>query len=272
MNGEKATKRRILSGLAAQFDPIGFFTPILLQGKLLMRDLHKDKFVWDTIVDDTSLKRFQTFIEECSKLSEIKIPRAKIRKGKVQLHAFSDASKIAYGAIVFATQGEVTQFLVSKSKLAPQKELSIPKLELTALLLSSRLLKYCEETYGEELQVTEVHMHGDSSVANGWLTSNKLVPAYVENRRNEIRQNVPHAYLHHIDGKTNPADVLSRGTTVSKLIDMPLWWNGPEVILRENPKDVRIGDYTKEFAGNILEKHDSAVINSIIERLSLIHI
>ena len=257
------TKRKVLSGLAAQFDPIGFFTPILVHAKFLMRDLHKDKYDWDTVIDDRNIQRWKDFSEECAKLSDIKIPRSEITKGAVTLHAFSDASKQAYGAVIYAVQNNKIQFVASKSKLAPQKELSIPKLELTALLLSSRLVNYCEKTYSDEWEIQEIHMHTDSLVANGWVTSHKNVPTYVENRRVEIRKNVPHAYLHHIEGKSNPADLLSRGTIVAKLKDNSLWWKGPEEL--NNNRDVRIGDHI--VAANILnQSNENNVILSIIEK------
>lgn len=65
---------------------------------------------------------------------------------KVQLHGFSDASEQAYGAWIYivckSSSGEMSCALMcSKSRVAPLKILSLPRLELCRALLLARLMK-----------------------------------------------------------------------------------------------------------------------------------
>ena len=64
---------------------------------------------------------------------------------EVQLHGYSDASQIAYGAVIYACylhqDSTVTVALITaKTKVAPVKELSIPRLELCGAKLLAQLL------------------------------------------------------------------------------------------------------------------------------------
>ena len=62
----------------------------------------------------------------------------------VTLHAFGDSSEKAYGAVIYARcendNNEISVRLVaSKSRVAPVKTVSIPRLELMAAVLSLKV-------------------------------------------------------------------------------------------------------------------------------------
>ena len=64
---------------------------------------------------------------------------------KIQLHGFSDASKRAYGAVVYIRSvyedGHIDVRLISsKTKVAPIKQQSIPRLELLGATILVRLV------------------------------------------------------------------------------------------------------------------------------------
>ena len=61
-----------------------------------------------------------------------------------------------------------------------------------------------------------------------------LAKTFVQNRVNEVRKLVPENQWRHCPGKTNPADMPLRGTTLSELIDGSVWVNGPEWLLQED--------------------------------------
>lgn len=76
---------------------------------------------------------------------------------KIELHGFGDASPKAYGAAVYIRiadkQGHVSsQLVISKSRVAPIKKVSLPRLELLAAVVNARLLKFVVDTfaYGSE--------------------------------------------------------------------------------------------------------------------------
>ena len=70
---------------------------------------------------------------------------------KVELHGFSDASHRAYAAVVYMrslySDGQIDVRLVSsKSRVAPLKKQSIPRLELLGAVLLARLVNKFNST------------------------------------------------------------------------------------------------------------------------------
>jgi len=90
-------------------------------------------------------------IIKCIQIDRLVISEEKAER--VELHGFSDASEVAYGACIYLRsidgQGKITtKLLCSKSRVTPLKRLSLPRLELCAAVLladmyqaSSRALK-----------------------------------------------------------------------------------------------------------------------------------
>ncbi|CAB0002727.1 unnamed protein product, partial [Nesidiocoris tenuis] len=99
------TKRTILSFAQRVFDPIGFTCPTTLYPKLLLQKLWTSKIPWDLEVDDDTKKTFMDWIDELPALGTIRIPRWFVRSSQAvrewSIHTFCDASKDAYGAVVF---------------------------------------------------------------------------------------------------------------------------------------------------------------------------
>jgi hypothetical protein len=67
-----------------------------------------------------------------------------------QTHVFCDASERTYGAVLYvrSTTGEsfMVRLACSKTRLAPVKKVTLPRLELLAALVGARLLQYfCRE-------------------------------------------------------------------------------------------------------------------------------
>ena len=56
----------------------------------------------------------------------------------VALHIFADASTKAYGAVAYLHQNKQVAFTMSKTRVAPLKPLTLPRLELSAAVLAAR--------------------------------------------------------------------------------------------------------------------------------------
>ena len=88
------------------------------------------------------------------------------------MHGFSDSSETAYGGAVYlqttCTDATITTALViAKSKVTPLKKFTIPKLELCAVLLTSKLV----QTVNSQLSVDPSNVFGwsDSTITLQWL-------------------------------------------------------------------------------------------------------
>lgn len=148
----------------------------------------------------------------------------------LEIHGFSDASNTAYAAVVYlkvvSDLGFVnTSFLYAKTKVAPLKIQSIPRLELCAALLLVRAIEYVIASM--KLQLVPSYCWTDSSVVLSWLNA---VPSrwkpFVINRIAEIHSTMPHATWLHVPTQSNPADCASRGITAVELLTHDLWWTG----------------------------------------------
>ena len=143
------TRRGLLSFISAVYDPLGFVAPFILTAKVILQDLCKKKLDWNDRIPDEDLRHSQTWLCELPKLEHFHIERCfKPRDfGEVtscQLHFFSDASQLAYGAVVYLRlvndRGDVhCSFVMRRSRLSPLKPVTIPRLELSAATLSTTL-------------------------------------------------------------------------------------------------------------------------------------
>nr|XP_012148434.1 PREDICTED: uncharacterized protein LOC105663534 [Megachile rotundata] len=152
------TKRVILSTIAKLFDPIGWIVPILIVAKVYMQTLWSSRCDWDDVLPATLLTEWQTFYEQLPDLEHLSIPR-KLAPRVIQstsLHGFSDASTKAYAVAIYMRSvlcdGSIhTSLLVSKTRVASVKTVSVPRLELCAALLLARLLRFVRTALHQEM-------------------------------------------------------------------------------------------------------------------------
>ena len=74
-------------------------------------------------------------------------PKDVVRIKELQLHGFCDASEVAYSGVVYIRmideEGKVhITLVVAKTKVAPIKRLSIPRLELCGAVIVAKLLNH----------------------------------------------------------------------------------------------------------------------------------
>ena len=111
---------------------------------------------WDNKLDDKDKETWTKMAQDIHKLSSIQIPRF-IGNGKSQLLCFCDSSNKAYSAAIYlrvVRDGKVrVNLLFSKSRNAPKKKLTIPRLELMSTLTGVRSLMIMKISYGQTLNV-----------------------------------------------------------------------------------------------------------------------
>ncbi|XP_011313118.1 uncharacterized protein [Fopius arisanus] len=183
------SKRIILSETAQLFDPLGFLAPVVVRAKILLQALWVEKLGWDEPVSPMTAHRWRQFREELTQLSEVTIPRwlGLLKDSIVEVHGFSDASQVAMSTVVYlkifnGDKQDIT-LVCSKTKVAPLKRLTIPRLELTAALLLAKLTKYVKD----QLNLTNAttYLWTDSSVTLTWISSHssRLTGVWSQARR-----------------------------------------------------------------------------------------
>ena len=150
----------------------------------------------------------------------------------IQLHSFSDASIQAYTAAVYARfvdeNGSIhTSLLAVKTRVAPIKQQSLPRLELCGALLLSRLLNRVVESLSSHS--TTIHAWYDSTIVLSWLSQPPIkLKTFEGNRISKILDKIPRSAWNHVSSKDNPADCALRGMSAATLKQFALWWKGPD--------------------------------------------
>ena len=115
---------------------------------------------------------------------------------------------------------------MSKSRVAPIKRLTIPRLELCGAQLLAQLIHHVRQVL--DIPLSHVHAWTDSTIVLNWLDGNpRRFKTYVGNRVSTIIDLIPPDKWKHVRSADNPADGASRGLYHSELLDHSLWWNGP---------------------------------------------
>ncbi|XP_065076070.1 uncharacterized protein LOC135699709 [Ochlerotatus camptorhynchus] len=232
------TKRTVLSKIARLFDPIGLVGPVVTSAKLFMQELWKLKnnngevWGWDEELPAAIKERWLAYCEQLPRLNDLRIERWVIcsTPTSIQLHFFSDASKNAYGACCHIRSANSSgtikvALLTARSRVAPLKQQSIPRLELCGALLATELFQKVRASLNH---TGEVYFWVDSTIVLSWL---KAPPTtwvkFVANRVSKIQQATQHCAWNHVVSQLNPADCISRGTEAETILHNDLWWRGP---------------------------------------------
>lgn len=228
------TKRRFLSEISSLFDPLGLVSPVIIKSKILMQQLWQQKINWDDIVPTEIVQQWLNIKTELPMLNEKKVNRwiQYTPDCHIELHGFSDASEQAYSAVVYSRivdkGGKIhSTIIASKTRVAPLKQVSLPKLELCAVVLLIDLLKIIKQA----LKIDKIYTHvwTDSEIVLAWINGEpKRWKTFIANRVSKIQQYVEPSNCHHVISAENPADCASRGIFPHELLQHPLWWNGPQ--------------------------------------------
>lgn len=240
------TRRGILSSISSIYDPLGLAAPFLLKGKQILQDLCKTQAAWDEMVPDGIRGRREKWKEELHELAELKIRHCYKPDNfgdvkSVELHSFSDASVNGYGQCLYLrmvnNHDEVHCALVmAKLRVTPLKPVTVPRLELTAAVVSTKISSFLQK----ELSYEDINefFWTDSKVVLGYISNEaRQFHTFIANRVQEIRDHASPEQWRYVESKENPADDTSRGLGANKLIRSNRWWNGPNFLWKPLPDE-----------------------------------
>ena len=222
LESKNITRRMVISKIAEIWDPVGIWEPYKLQLKL---DNHALNGIdWDAPLDKDIQKhwtnRFQEFIDLPEmKITRCVIPTDAVDPNSVRLLCMSDAAEKAGGCAIYASyllrNGNYScMLLTARSKLMNQK---IPRNELEGIKLMAETADSVKQALGS--MVKETIYFTDSTIAMCWCHNiSKKLRMYTLYRVADIRRSMigsatletDQLPLYHIDGKLNPADLLTK--------------------------------------------------------------
>ncbi|XP_055542986.1 uncharacterized protein LOC129728564 [Wyeomyia smithii] len=251
------TKHQLLSDTARLFDPFGWFAPVIIRAKILYQQCWLYDLNWHDALPPCIGDAWEQMKQNLSQLEQVKIPRWMANfKSQIELHGFSDASEEAYAAVVYlrrvSENGQIRVSLIAaKTKVAPVKQVTIPRLELNAAELLARLMKRIAGPLGR-FQIQQFAWT-DSTIVLQWLSNHpRKWNTYVANRVSTILDILPRRHWEHVSSHENPADCASRGINPSELINHPLWWTGPPWLV-EDSSTWKHNVIEEEFNDDMLE-------------------
>ncbi|GBM09363.1 hypothetical protein AVEN_184073-1 [Araneus ventricosus] len=178
---------------------------------------------WDEEITGSLREEFFQWFRELEALKEVRVSRwiniTPDATKKFFIHSFCDASKDAYAAVSYLVQeadDKNVHFLASRSRIAPLKGATIPRLELLATLVGARLTKSIVDALG--WTTVKCFYWSDSTTILTWITKEENWSVFVNNRVKEIRKISQPFSWRHVSGVENPADLPSRGCSHNRIL------------------------------------------------------
>ncbi|XP_033361548.1 uncharacterized protein LOC117239823 [Bombus vosnesenskii] len=200
---------------------------------MLLQRIWSSKIDWDESLPIELHTEWERYYAQLPLLNNVRFPRKAIIESamEIELHGFCDASEKVYGACIYLrtlnTNGRVwTQLLTAKSKVAPLKCQTIPRLELSGALLLTSLMSTIQQALSHK--ITRTIYWTDSTIVLHWLnTSPHTLKTFVANRVSEIQTKTSIRDWRHVPTDDNPADLISRGQTPEEFLRPTIWQHGP---------------------------------------------
>jgi len=235
-------RRGLLSVMSSVYDPLGFISPFLLSAKKDSSRSLPEKVEVGRCYPERMFTSSQRWLQSLPAMEQFSVQRCYKPKefgtiADVQIHHFSDASEVGYDAVSYLrfidTDSRVhCSFVMSKTRLAPLKSLSVPRLELTAATLAVKLDKILRK----ELEVPinrSVFWTDSTSVLRYIENEDKRFHTFVSSRLTMIHDGSTPDQWKYVESKRNPSDAASRGLSAKALLKSDSWKRGPDFLWQE---------------------------------------
>ena len=206
--------------ISSIYDPLGLVVPVLLTGKNILQALCKENADWDDPLPEKLRIEWERWRKDIHLLGNMKVERCYKPESfgdvkKTELHHFSDASCEGYGQCLYIRLVDDSDrihcsLVVGKSRVAPLKQVSIPRLELTVAVVSVKFSAMLQEELDYK-SIEEIYWT-DSKVVFGYINNDaRRFHVFVANHVQQIRDHSSKDQWNYVESKLNPADEASRG-------------------------------------------------------------
>jgi len=255
--GKVPTKREMLKLVMSVFDPLGFLSHFTVKAKILLQEVWRTSIDWDDEVTEEIFSKWCQWLKELKRIPELKIRRCyslNLPKAQnLQLHLFCDASLLSFAAVGYIRveyEDEVdVSFVMARTRVAPLKSITLPRLELQGAVMAVRLAKTIQD--GLAVKFDSIHFWTDNSCVLGWIRADsRRFVTFVANRVGEIQEDSDVDSWYWVPTTKNVADDATRDKEECDFSPDSRWVNGPE-FLKLKPEE-----WPKEKF-NIIENADA---------------
>ncbi|XP_055910058.1 uncharacterized protein LOC129944558 [Eupeodes corollae] len=230
------SKRQMLKTIMKIFDPLCIVSLFIIRGRIILQEVWREGYDWDEPVSLHLRSLWLSFINDLKQIENIRIPRRYVMWNpddcKVSLIVFVDASEKAFAAVAyfrFARNDDVkVAQVMAKAKVAPVKQLSIPRLELQAAVLGVRLAATIQESH--TIRIDELLFLSDSKTVLAWINCTSKLPSFVASRVGEILESTSSRQWFHIGSKDNVANDGTKRFEASMGDQNTRWFQGPDFL------------------------------------------
>jgi hypothetical protein len=208
---QRPTKRNVLKLVMSIFDPLGLIANFTIRGRILLQEIWRSGIDWDDRIDQNLHRLWLTWIDDLQNITTFRIPRCYSTDSsrEVELHVFCDASKKAFAAAAYlrimGNNSINVCLIVARGRVAPTKPISIPRLELQAAVMGSRLASSIKQEL--EIRIDQTFLWTDSTTVLHWIRGNgKKVGQFESHRIGEIQELTNVEDWRWIPSKLNVAD------------------------------------------------------------------
>lgn len=228
-NFSEVTKRNVLSTIAKIFDPLGLIGPVTIRAKIFLQRLWQFRLTWDEPLSAELSETWLSFVQQLNYIKDMRIDRQMLldKAERVEIHGFSESSESAYGACLYLVSADSdgnrkSTLMCAKSKVAPHKKCTLPRLELLAACLLANLANTVDEIL--DISVTQRYFYSDSTIVLAWLGTEPFhLKTFVVNRVTRILEKTSINEWNYVKTELNPADVISRGIRTDELVNLLIW-------------------------------------------------
>lgn len=232
---EIPTKRIVLRTVMMMFDPLGLLGFFTLKGKLVLKAIWKTQTDWDEQIKENEQQLWNEWVRDLKYIPDYEIRRRYFTNPgakEYELHIFVDAGENAAAAVAYVVgcfkNHRESMIVGSKTKVAPNKCVSIPRMELQAAVIGTRLATHVKESHS--IKFTRSVIWTDSRNVICWIRSPKSFKVFVAHRIAEIREYTKPADWRYVPTKLNPADHATKWKSWTNYIPND-WFTGPEFLL-----------------------------------------
>lgn len=142
---------------------------------------------------------------------------------------------------MYSSNGDHVSFIHGKAKVAPSQGHTIPRLELCAAVLATKL----KDTIMQHLSIPidSIAMYTDSRVVLGYINNeHRRFYVYVGNRVDIIRHSTTADQWNYVSSEDNPADIGTRSIPAGE-IGHSAWLRGPSILKKGRSEELREAPY-----------------------------